>query len=344
MNQRFLASLVALAAAALPHLSGQTPTSAQKKPVAVLKDLAAKTKAGPIPRTPDGHPDLQGIWTNATLTPLERPAELTGKLNITDAEATAYERRRIEAANADRRDAGPETDVGSYNEVFFDRGAHLVKVDGSSRTSLIIDPPDGKIPPLTPEAQKKVDDARAAVRMHPADRPSDRSLAERCILWRTAGPPMMPGPYNNEYEIVQTPGYVTILVEMIHDARIIPLDGSKHLSPDVQLWMGDPRGHWEGDTLVVDTTNFTDKTRFSGSSDKLHLVERFTRVDANTILYKFTVDDPSAFTKPWTAEYPLRQSKGPVYEYACHEGNYALLDILRGARQEESAAAQKGKK
>jgi hypothetical protein len=344
MNQRFLASLVALAAVALPHLSGQIATSAQKKTVAVSKDPSAKTKAGTIPRTPDGHPDLQGIWTNATLTPLERPAELTGKLNITDAEATAYERRRIDTANADRRDAGAEADVGSYNEVFFDRGAHLVKVDGSSRTSLIIDPPDGKIPPLTPTAQKRVDDARAAVRMHPADRPSDRSLAERCILWRTAGPPMMPGPYNNEYQIIQTPGYVTILVEMIHDARIIPLDGSKHLSPDVQLWMGDPRGHWEGDTLVVDTTNFTDKTKFSGSSDKLHLVERFTRVDTDTILYKFTVDDPSSFTKPWTAEFPLRQSKGPVYEYACHEGNYALLDILRGARQEESTAPQKGKK
>jgi hypothetical protein len=343
MNQRFLASLVALAAAALPHLSGQTATSVQKKPSVVQKDLAENTKAGTIPRTPDGHPDLQGIWTNATLTPLERPAELEGKLNITDAEATAYERRRLEIVNADRRDGGLEADVGSYNEVFFDRGAHLAKVDGSSRTSLIIDPPDGKIPPLTPAAQKRVDDARAAVRMHPADRPSDRSLAERCILWRTAGPPMMPGPYNNEYEIVQTPGYVTILVEMIHDARIIPLDRSNHLSPDVQLWMGDPRGHWEGDTLVVDTTNFTDKTRFSGSSDKLHLVERFTRVDANTILYKFTLDDRSAFTKPWTAEYPLRQSKGPVYEYACHEGNYALLDILRGARQEESTAPQKGK-
>ena len=339
MNQRFLACLFALAAAALQHLSGQTATSVQKKRVAVQNDLAAKTLAGTIPRTPDGHPDLQGIWTNATLTPLERPAEL-GKLNITDAEATAYERRRIEIADADRRD-GPETDVGSYNELFFDRGAHLAKVDGSSRTSLIVDPPDGKIPPLTPAAQKRVDDARAAVRMHPADRPSDRSLAERCILWRTAGPPMMPGPYNNEYQIVQTPGYVTILVEMIHDARIIPLDGSKHLSPDIHLWMGDPRGHWEGDTLVVDTTNFTDKTRFSGSSDKLHLVERFTRVDANTILYKFTMDDPSAFTKPWTAEYPLRQSKGPVYEYACHEGNYALLDILRGARQEESSAARR---
>jgi hypothetical protein len=175
MKQRFLASLVALAAAELPHLSGQTSTSSQKKPAGVQKDLAAKTKAGTIPRTPDGHPDLQGIWTNATLTPLERPADLTGKLNITDAEATAYERRRIETANADRRD-GPETDVGSYNELFFDRGAQLAKVDGSSRTSLIIDPPDGKIPPFTPEAQKRVDDARASVRAQPESAIYNRTL------------------------------------------------------------------------------------------------------------------------------------------------------------------------
>jgi hypothetical protein len=344
MHQRFLASLVALAAAALPHLSGQT-ASEQTKPVAAEKSAAAKMKAGTIPRTPDGHPDLQGIWTNAFLTPLERPAELEGKLNLNDAEATAYERRRIDTGNADHRDADPEADVArAYNESFYDRGAHLARIDGSSRTSLIIDPPDGKLPPLTPEARKRIDDARAEARMHSADRPSDRSLAERCIIWRTSGPPLMPGPYNNEYQIVQTPAYVTILTEMIHDARIIPLDGSKHLPPDVELWIGDPRGHWEGDTLVVDSTNFTDKTKFTGSTGKMHLVERFTRVDANTILYRFTVDDPTTFTKPWTAEYPLTASKGPVYEYACHEGNYALLDILRGARQEESTASQKGKK
>src|SRR5580704_6989688 len=324
MNRRFL-SLIALAAA-LPHLSGQTaPKNAPAK----------KTTA--IPRTPDGHPDLQGIWTNAVLTPLERPAELAGKLNLTDAEAAAYEQRRLETGNMDRRDVDPETDVArAYNDLFYDRGSHLAKIDGSSRTSMIIDPPDGKLPALTPDAQKRIDNARAEQRLHPADRPSDRSLAERCIIWGTAGPPMMPGPYNNDYQIVQTPGYLTILVEMIHDARIIPLDGSQHLPADVRFWMGDPRGHWEGDTLVVDTTNFSDKTRFRGSTGKLHLVERFTRVDANTILYRFTVDDPTTFTKPWTAEYPLTASKGPIYEYACHEGNYALMDILSGARREES--------
>ena len=329
MKQRFLASLVALAATALPHLAAQTASSSMpKKPAAAMK-----TKGGAIPRTPDGHPDFEGIWTNAFLTPLERPAELGGKLNLSDTEAAKWERQRLESSHAERR--GPEGDVGSYNQAFYDRGAHLAKVDGNSRTSLIIDPADGKIPPLTAEAQKRVDEARAEARKHPADRPSDRSLQERCILWGTAGPPMMPGPYNNEYEIFQTAGYVTILSEMIHDARIIPTDGSKHLSPDVRLWMGDPRGHWEGDTLVVDTTNFSEKTKFRGSTEKMHLVERFTRVDADTILYKFTVDDPTTFTKPWTVEYPLRASKGPVYEYACHEGNYALMDILSGARRDE---------
>jgi len=208
-----------------------------------------------------------------------------------------------------------------------------------------VDPPDGRIPPLTPEAQKRVDAEVAHATLHPADGPEDRPLAERCILWPTAGPPMLPGAYNNNYQIVQAPGYVAILVEMIHDVRIIQLDAQPHLPPNVRQWMGDSRGHWEGNTLVVETTNFTNKTgdlsagmqraTFRGSDENMRLIERFTRVDPDTILYEFTVDDPTAFTKPWTAQIPMTKIPGPILEYACHEGNYAMSGVLSGARAEE---------
>ena len=179
------------------------------------------------------------------------------------------------------------------------------------RSSLIVDPQDGRVPPLTAEAQKRMQDARAENRRHPADGPQDRSLQERCLLSNTTGPPMLPGPYNNDYQIVQTPGYIMILIEMIHDVRVIPLDGRPHLAPDIRLWLGDSRGHWEGDTLVVDTTNFTAKTHYRGSDENLHLVERFTRTGPGVILYQFTVDDPTAFTKSWTAEVPMLATAGP---------------------------------
>lgn len=299
-----------------------------------LLPAVAQTRWTP-PKTADGQPDLQGIWTNATITPLERPAEFAGKAFLTAQEAADYEKRLRQTTNADRRDGSAEADVGrAYNDAWYDRGT---KVVGTRRTSLIIDPPDGKIPPLTPEAQKKQAALREAAQGHQFDGPENRPLTERCLLWPTAGPPMLSGPYNNNYQIVQTPGYVMILVEMIHDARIIPLDGSPHLRKSVRQWKGDPRGHWEGNTLVVDTTNFTDKTRFRGADENLHLTERFTRVDADTILYEFTVDDPTAFTKPWTAQVPMRKTKGPIFEYACHEGNYAMTGMLAGAREEEKA-------
>ncbi len=294
------------------------------------------------PKTPDGQPDLQGVWTNITITPLERPPELAGKAFLTDQEAAEYEKRVVAANNVDRKDLPPEVDVGlAYNNAWYDRGT---KVVGTRRTSLIVDPPDGRIPPLTPEAQKRQDDFRAAARGHQTDGPENRSLAERCLLWATAGPPMLPSFYNNNYQIVQTPGYVVIEVEMIHDARIIPLDGRPHLPQGVRQWMGDSRGHWEGNTLVVDTTNFTEKTRFRGSGPNLHLTERFTRVDPDTILYEFTVDDPASFTKPWTAQVPMKKSPGPIFEYACQEGNYAMAGMLAGARAEEKAAEKAGKK
>jgi len=190
-----------------------------------------------------------------------------------------------------------------------------------------------------PEAQKRADAARAYARQHPADGPEDRGLPERCLLWPTAGPPMLPGGYNNNYQIIQSPGYVVILVEMIHDVRIIPLDGRPHLGSSVRQWMGDSRGHWEGKTLVVDTTDFNGKARFRGADEKMHLTERFTRADPDTLLYEFTVDDPTAFTKPWSAQVPMRKSEGPIFEYACHEGNYGMEGILGGARAEEKKAA-----
>ena len=304
--------------------------------------LPGQTKQSSAPRTPDGQPDLQGIWTNSTLTPLERSREFAAKPVLSEAEATEYEKRTLQQGNRDRRDGGPEVDVGrAYNELFFERGNQLARLGGTIRTSMIVDPPDGRIPPMTPEGQRRMEQARMEANQHPADRAQDRSLAERCVFWGTAGPPLLPGPYNNTYQIYQTPGYVMILAEMIHDARIIPLDRRPHVPQNIRHWMGDSRGHWEGDTLVVDTTNFTGKTRFRGSSENLHLVERFTRVDADTILYRFTVDDPSTFTKSWTAELPLTKTPGPIYEYACHEGNYALVDILAGARAEEAKKSAK---
>jgi hypothetical protein len=332
MSHRSIAAVFAgiLAFLVLVPLAAQGPRAAAK---------ASTSKA--IPRTPDGHPDLEGVWTNSSLTPLERIPQFEGKPTVTEAEATTYEKQNLEQNNRDRRDGGAEADVGrAYNELWFDRGSRLARIDGSVRTSFIVDPPDGKVPPLTPEAQTRMEATRAHARLHPADEPKDRSLAERCVYWATSGPPMLPGPYNNLYQIYQTPSSVMILSEMIHETRVIPLDGRPHLPPNIRKWMGDSVGRWEGDTLVVDTTNFTDKTRFRGSSENLHVIERFRRVDANTIDYKFTIDDPASFTKPWTAELPFNASTGPIYEYACHEGNYALADILAGARADEKKTAE----
>jgi hypothetical protein len=284
----------------------------------------------------DGQPDLRGIWRNATVTPLERPNDLAGKTTFTAEEAAAYEKQVVERNNADHRPKDAEADVASgYNGFWFDRGT---KVIASGRTSLIVDPADGRIPALTPAAQKHVQEARAWMDEHATDGPEGRSLPERCIIWTTAGPPMLPGPYNDNFQIFQTRDQVVILNEMIHDSRVIPLDGSPHLASNIRQWMGDSRGHWEGDTLVVDTTNFSGKFSFRGSDENLHLTERFTRVSPDTLLYEFTVDDPTAFTKPWTAQIPVTKTKGPLFEYACHEGNYAMTDILSGARAAEARA------
>jgi hypothetical protein len=316
--------VVLLAAVSLP---GETPVAAK----------AAPSKSLIPARTPDGQPDLQGVWTNSTLTPLERPAELAGKAVLTEKEAADYVKGLLQRVNTDRRDGGAQVDVGrSYNEFWRDRGNDLT----DRRTSLIVDPPDGRIPALTPEAQKRVDENRAWLQTHSTDGPEGRSLAERCLSWTTAGPPMVPGPYNNDTEIVQGPGYVAILNEMIHDVRMIPLDGRAHVSPEIREWMGDSRGHWDGNTLVVDTTNFSGEAALRGSDANLHLTERFTRVSPDVMQYEFTVDDPTAFTKPWTARIPFNKTTERVFEYACHEGNYAMTDILAGARRAEKKSAK----
>jgi hypothetical protein len=295
--------------------------------------LAALPLAAQVPRTPDGKPDLQDVWTSATLTPLERPADLGNKQFFTKEEAAQWTKQFLQANNRDRRDGSAQVDVGrAYNEFWFSRGDAVVP---GLRTSLIIDPPDGRIPALTPDGRQRAAARAEAQRLHPADGPEDRSLAERCLIWPVAGPPMIPGGYNNNYQIVQGPGYVTIVVEMIHDVRTIPTDGRPHLPATVRQWMGDPRGHWEGDTLVVDTTNFTDKTNFRGSGENLHLIERFTRTAPGQLMYEFTVNDPASFTRPWTVQIPMAKTDGPLFEYACHEGNYGMEGMLRGARQQE---------
>ena len=308
--------------------------------IAAAALLVATTVLGQTPprraplRTPWGDPDLQWLWTNSTLTPFERPAALSGKPVLTEQEAAEFEKETLQARDADNRAGGTDADLGrAYNQFWYDRGT---KVVGTRSTSLVVDPPEGRVPSLTPAAQQRVDARTSAGRRSPADGPEDRSLAERCILWPTAGPPMIPGGYNNNYQILQTPEYVVILIEMIHDVRIIPLDGRPHVASSIRQWMGTSRGRWDGDTLVVTTTNFTGKTNFRGASENLRLVERFTRVDPDTINYQFTVDDPASFTRPWAAAIPMTKTEGPIFEYACHEGNYGMTNLLSGARADEA--------
>jgi hypothetical protein len=322
-TSRVLACLGALAIAILATGIGQAQS------VAAKTAGAEKSTTWKLQHLPDGQPDLQGIWTNITITPMERPAEFAGKAFLTEQEAAEYEKRFLE-----RRDATAQVDVnGPFRQTWWDSGT---KVSKTRRTSIVIDPQDGKIPALTREAQAAEQARREATR-RPAQTPEDRPLYERCILWQTDGPPMLSTNYNNNYRIVQTPGTVAIYIEMIHDVRIIPLDGRPHLPREVRSWMGDSVGHWEGDTLVVDTTNFNGKASFRGSDQNLHVIERFTRSDADTLLYQFTIDDPTAFTKPWTGEVPWSTAPGPIYEYACHEGNFrSMSSMLKNARAEDA--------
>jgi hypothetical protein len=337
MRRRFRTSAISVAALTAAAILTPWRLAGQAKAVSVDTTVAAKNWTPP--RTLDGQPDLQGIWTNATMTQLQRPRELGDKAFFTEQEVVEREKRILEQVSTDRRDGSAEVDVGrSYNELWRERGGLL------QRTSLIIDPPDGRLPPLTPDGQKR-EEARAEDRRRrgpdPADTWEDRNLAERCI---TRGAPKLPGGYNNNFQILQTHGYVMIFQEMIHEARIIPLDGRPHMDPKVRLWMGDSLGHWEGNTLVVDTTNYNNKIGANSfnccpaAGEHLHVVERFTRVAENAIDYQYTVDDPATYTRPWTAAVPMTKMEGPLFEYACHEGNYAMVDMLSGARAKERAA------
>ncbi len=338
MTYRSLVSISALAAFTIASVFAQTPA----KPVAKATAKAA------LPRTPDGHPDLQGVWTNATITPMTRPAQFKDQPTVSDAIATAYEKKDKEVlVSQDGQSDGPliaaagSSGTGGYNVLFVDRGDKLARVDGQARTSLIIDPPDGRMPPAVPRQNRNREAGGGQGESYAGmsyDSVKRRPLSERCLIGfgSTSGPPMLPVLYNNNYEIVQTPDRVMILVEMVHDVRVIRMN-SQHDPAAIEKWLGDSIGHWEGDTLVVETINVNPKNRFRGASDKLKVTERFTRVDASTILYRATMDDPDSYTKPWTIEYPFVATPGPVYEYACHEGNYAMQDILGGARKQEAA-------
>lgn len=340
MRHRSLALLRAAAAVALASLdiAAQAPTRVAQD--STPKGSSKTDKTWSPPRTSDGKPDLQGIWTNATLTPFERPRELEAKEFFTEKEAAEFTSSTLERSNRDRRGATAQEDVnGAYNEAWFDRGT---KIYPNLRTSIVVNPANGRVPPLTPEASQAAA-ARAAIQRRRPEGPEDLDLPVRCIQWGTSGPPMIPGPYNNNYQFVQTRDTIAIDVEMIHDMRIIPLDGRSHVSEAIRRWMGDSVGHWEGDTLVVDTTNFTDKTHFRGSDRNLHVIERFTLTSADTLEYRFTIDDPTAFTTRWAGEIIMSRTPGPLYEYACHEGNYSLSGILSGARAEEKIQASQGR-
>jgi len=348
MSYRFLTSsgglavVLALTAPAMVAVEGQTPAAAARA------TSPARTKAWIAPRTADGQPDLQGVWESNFATPLERPKALEGKELLTDEEVAELKKRAARIF-----DANGNSDFAGGDDVFLAALANaeehenpnatgstvwMVEREWDNRTSLIVDPPDGRLPALTPSAQRKRDASVAAGRRPPAG-PEDLSNLLRCI---TAGVPRLGGnaaSYNSFYQILQTPGYVVLAMETIHDARIIPLDQRPHLPSSIQQWNGDSRGRWEGDTLVVDTTNFSTKSSFMGSAENLHLVERFTRVAPDTINYEITLDDSTTWTKPWTAVVRLKQTQNQLYEYACHEGNSETMGgILGGARAEEQAA------
>jgi hypothetical protein len=337
MKQRWLVSLRALTILIAAIWLATSAAAGQS-------DRAAK--AYTPPRTPDGQPDLQGFWTNSTYTPLERPARVTKEF-YTKEEAAEIEKKAA-AQESEQTEPGTIADVHyDFSQFGLDKNQNtLVR---TLRTSLILDPADGRLPSLTPEGKRRAAErAERAKTVGRWDSAQSNDLDDRCLIMAGAGPPMLNAGYNSNYQIVQAPGYVMILVEMIHDVRIIPLDRRPPVPASVRQWMGVSRGYWEGDTLVVETTNFNGRNPLRGSSENMRVTERFRRVDADTISYKFTVEDQSTWTRPWTAELPMRKTAGPLFEHACHEGNYGLYNTLVGARLEEQkaaqAAAQKGSK
>jgi hypothetical protein len=364
MSNRFISGTRAIAVAVGLISVATLPAVPQVTSTSTRSDL---------PRTPDGHPDLQGTYDLATMTPLERwpgdPPFLTREraeaLQRAETERRASDGERLPLGGGDapaaksffealEKNAGGAT--GGYNRYWLDQGSAYTEVGGEIRTSIIVDPPDGHLPPYVEAARERI----AAARANPAastalerqdggaqppgahNNPEQRPLGERCLLFGVGRPPVLPNYfYNDLHQIVQTPDNIMILTEMIHDARIVRMN-AQHLPKTIRRWTGDSVGHWEGDTLVIDTTNFNDKTRFRGSTQNLHVVERFTRVDANSLLYRFMIEDPDTWDRPWSGEYTWPATDKPIYEYACHEGNYALGSVLRGARRQEAeeAAAQ----
>ena len=368
MRNRFI-SRTSVAGMALAMISlAALPVAAQ------VTKTAAKSA---LPRTPDGHPDLQGTYDLGMMTPLERlpgdPPYLT-KEKAEALEKAEIERRAKdnlpESADRPAPPVGGDTSapksffeileragggaVGGYNRFWLKQGSAYTVVDGQIRTSIVVDPPDGHVPPYNAAARKRLATARATPTSDAResqdptaeppgsfDNPEQRPLGERCLLGfgSTSGPPALPDYfYNDLHQIVQTPDSIMILTEMVHDARIVRMN-AQHLPQNLRRWMGDSVGHWEGDTLVIDTTNFNDKTRFRGSTENLHVVERVSRMDDKTLLYRFTIEDPDTWDRPWTGEYTWPVTNKPIYEYACHEGNYALTDVLKGARRQEAEQA-----
>ena len=293
------------------------------------------------PRTAWGVPDLRGVWDFRTITPLERPARLGEKQVFEDQEAAEFRVAELDRRDKDRRQSDgitAEQDVrNAYNQFWWDYGDELTE---DKRTSLIVRPGNGRIPSLTPQAASRYGALREA-RARPPRTPVDRGVAERCILGFNAGPPYTPSAYNNNVHIFQSPGYAVLLIEMVNDARIIPMDGREHLPGHIRQWRGDARGRWDGDTLVVESRNFTDKTSFRGSGPGLVLTERFTRVTPDRLVYEYTVSDPESFEEPWTAQIPMKKTDEPMFEYACHEGNYSMFTMLDGARKAEREAGER---
>jgi len=312
----------------------------------VFMTLPGSTTAQDVLETPWGAPNLQGVWDFRTITPLQRPEELGEQAFLTEEEAANLEQEAVDRDEqllnqaARRTEAGG--DVGAYNNFWMDRGTNIV---GDRRTSLIVDPPNGRFPPMTEAGRQRAAAGRGSFSDDLAESYVNLSNADRCIVGFNAGPPITPGGYNQNMQLFQTPDHVAVLTEMVHTTRIIPLDGRPGLGQDIRQWSGDSRGHWEGDTLVVETTNFNDHNLYStwrGSSEDMKLVERFTRVDAETLLYEFTVSDSATWTSPWTVQVPMRRNELPMFEYACHEGNYSMEAMLGGARADERSATQDG--
>jgi len=326
IQRSFTALVMAFVASAVMAVGAQSP--------AVPKGTSGKT-ASQVPRSPDGHPDFQGSWTTETYTPFERPAEFKDREFFTEAEAEAYAKRALE-----RFLDQPDTDAHYDNSIWMtEKGP---KGMSTLRTS-IVSTPDGKIPPVNDEGRKRAADRAAARRgIGQYDSAQTRGLSERCIYWAHEGPPLLPTGYNNNLQIVQSPGEFVIIPEMMPVARVAPFDGRPHIGSAIRNVRGDSRARWDGDTLVVETTNFTDRTAFRGSSENLTVTERLTYVDANTIRYQFTIEDPRTWDTAWSGEYPMKRTTFPMYEYACHEGNYGMANILRAQRAEEEKARQAG--